>query len=147
MREVPAPAGNYSSLAVNDTALFWAARDSGRDAKTHLMALEISNDEPEPETLVSDIRSYELSRDGKKLLVRQQDDLYVLAAGTKAPEDLSEHQVDLERLELHHRRARGLAADLRRRLAAGAGLLLRPGHARGRLGRRFGTSTCRWSIG
>ncbi len=95
LREVPAAAGNNNSLAVNDKALYWAARDSGRDAKTHLMALGISNDEPEPEALVSDIESYELSQDGKKLLLRQGESLYVLDAGTEAPEDLSEHQVDL----------------------------------------------------
>ena len=43
------------------------------------------------------------------------------------------------------RSARRVAADVRRGVAAGARLLLRPRHARRRLERRCGRSTCRWS--
>jgi tricorn protease len=93
--EVPVEAGNYRGLAVNEEAVFWSSRETGLEGKTHLMALEIDNEDPEPETLVEDIRSFELSRDGKKLLVRQKDDLYVFDAGLEAPEELAEQKVDL----------------------------------------------------
>jgi tricorn protease len=96
VREVPIEAGNYRGLAVNEEAVFWTSRDTGLDGKTHLMALKIDNEDPEPETLVEDIRYFELSGDGKKLLVRKKDDLYVFDAGVEAPSELDEEKVDLE---------------------------------------------------
>jgi tricorn protease len=93
--EVPVPAGLYRDLAVNSTALYWAARDAGSEAKTHLMALAITSNHPKPTRLLEDIRSYELSHNGKKLLVRKADDLYVVDAGTKALTDLEKAKLNL----------------------------------------------------
>ncbi|MGB6852824.1 MAG: PDZ domain-containing protein, partial [Thermoanaerobaculia bacterium] len=93
--EVPVEAGDYDRLMVGDKALFWMSRKPGLDGKSHLMALEIKPDDPEPVTLVEDIETFELSADGKKMVVHKGDDLYVLEAGTTAPSDLSESKVDL----------------------------------------------------
>jgi tricorn protease len=93
--EVPVPAGIYRGLAVSSKALYWATRDVGSDAKTHLMALEITTNNPKPTRLLEDIRSYELSHNGKKLLLHKADDLYVVDAGTKALTELDKAKLNL----------------------------------------------------
>ncbi len=93
---VPAPAGNYRALDANGDALFWLARDSGPDAEVHLMALAIQNEGKEPERLVEKVDSYDLSADGKKLLVRRGEELYVFDAGVAAPDELAEQRVPLD---------------------------------------------------
>jgi tricorn protease len=93
--EVPIKPGVYSGLEVNDEALFWAARDPGRDAKAHLMAAKIGNQKVEDTKVVEDIRYFELSEDGKKVLVRKKDDLYVIDAAASKPSKLADHKVDL----------------------------------------------------
>ncbi|HVF17400.1 MAG TPA: hypothetical protein VNA21_10820, partial [Steroidobacteraceae bacterium] len=93
--EVPAPAGDFNALGVNDKALYWLARDSADDEKATLMVLEITNEEPKPAKFADDIRTYELSLDGKKLLMRKDNDLFVVDAGTKSPTALQKSKVDL----------------------------------------------------
>ena len=93
--EVPAPAGDQSALAAGAKALFWLEQDPGADGKQHLMALEIVRKDPKPVKLVEDVSSFELSRDGKKLLVRKKDELYVIEAGVKPPAELAKSRVDL----------------------------------------------------
>jgi len=93
--EVPAPAGDFNGLTVNDKALYWLARDSAEDEKATLMVLEITNEEPKPAKFTDNVRTYELSLDGKKLLVRKDNDLYVLEAGTKSATELQKSRVNL----------------------------------------------------
>jgi tricorn protease len=94
--EVPAAPGNYGDLAVSGARLFWIAQDRGPGAKRHLMALDVKSDPGEPARLVEDVRGYELSADGKKLLVRKGDDLHVIDAGSKADATLgAKTRVDL----------------------------------------------------
>jgi tricorn protease len=95
VRKVPVAAGNYSSLYVTKDALFWRARDSGPGADSHLMGLEIGNKEFEPTTVVEDIGSFELSLDGKKILLRKGSNLYVIDAKASRVGNLNEHRVDL----------------------------------------------------
>jgi len=92
--EVPVPAGNYGSLAVNDAALFWLSSRTG-GAKRSLEAVAVSNDEIEVQTLLKDVASIELSQNGKRILVRKGEDLFVIDAGVKKPEDLDKKKVDL----------------------------------------------------
>ena len=93
--EVPIEPGRYNGLEVNDEALFWAARDPGRDAKAHLMAAKITNEKVEVKKVVEEIGFFVLSKNGKKVLVRKGDDLYVIDAAAKEPSELGEHKVDL----------------------------------------------------
>ena len=95
--EVPAGAGDFNTLSVAAKALYWLATDPGAEGKTHLMVLETSNKEQKPVKVVEDVSSYELSADGKKLLVRKKTDLHVIDAGTKAvaATDLAKAKVDL----------------------------------------------------
>jgi tricorn protease len=79
---------------MNAEALFMVSRESGPDAKSHLMAVKITNRNPKAEQVVEDIGSYEMSLDGKKLLVRKGTDLYVIdAKASKAT--LTDARVDL----------------------------------------------------
>ncbi len=91
--EVPLPPGNYSDLTVTEKALFWLSRPTGGGPAT-LSAAAISRDPLEVKTVVEDVRGYELSGDGKKLLIRQGDRFYIVdASAGKA--DLDKKDVDL----------------------------------------------------
>jgi tricorn protease len=92
---VPIPAGNYSWLTVGDDALFFLERDSGPGARSHVMGLAIDNDDPEVKRVVEDVRSFELSQNDKKILVRRGNDLFVIDARPQPATDLSENRVDL----------------------------------------------------
>ena len=92
--EVPAPAGNYSALAVNERALFWLSRG---ESSTDLMAMAIDHDDPEPDDIVSRVSSlFELSQDGRKALVRRGNDLLVFDARPRSPGDLDDLEIDLD---------------------------------------------------
>ncbi len=78
--EVPVPAGNYSSLSVDAKRLYVIDRDTEPQSKRALKTLAIDANKPELETFLEDVRSYELSADGKKVLVRREKDYLVLDA-------------------------------------------------------------------
>ncbi len=92
--EVPVPAGNYSSLAVNEKALFWISSPHGGERKLTLMGLAIANENIEPKTVLGDIKSFEPSADGKKLLVVKGDAPFIIDAAP-APADLDKKNVEL----------------------------------------------------
>jgi len=95
--EVPLPASVYSGLAVGEKTLFFIDEGSNAAGQPKLQAVEIKNRNVQAKTLVEDVRNYELSADGKKLLVRKGADLYVIDAGTAQPtsQTLAERRVDL----------------------------------------------------
>jgi tricorn protease len=96
--ETPVPPGNYSALSVNDSALFWRKHPAG-ESKTSLEAAKIARIDFEVETVVEDIGGYELSLNGKKLLVRKNDDLFIIDAEPKKA-DLKKKKVDLSKWKL-----------------------------------------------
>ncbi|MCC6229026.1 MAG: PD40 domain-containing protein [Phycisphaerales bacterium] len=98
--ELPVPPGNYSGLFATEKRLFWRSSGSGDEAKTNLMALDIDADtlkkhEFDAKAIVSDIGSAEASDDGKVVLVRKGDSLFVIDAGSGPGADLSKAGVDL----------------------------------------------------
>lgn len=95
VKSVFVPAGDLSGLSVNSRALFWIERPSGRGSRGRLMALEIGNQGKKPQQLLPDVRSYELSSNGQKILVRSENDFFVFDAAPSAPMRLSEDKVDL----------------------------------------------------
>jgi tricorn protease len=99
--EVPVPAGNYGLLSTDGKRLYFMSFDRGPNAHPQLMSLPIENKDPKPETFMADVRGYELSLDGKKILVRRNTDLFVVDAGPKAPADLSKAQVNLRDWVIH----------------------------------------------
>jgi tricorn protease len=101
VRQVPAPPGNYDNLEVNGQRLFWlghehATRDGVVQRTTKLRALPINNRKPSVVTVFNEVKGYELSGDGRKLLVHRGDDLYVFDSGRDSV-FLAETRVDLGR--------------------------------------------------
>jgi tricorn protease len=93
--EVPIKPGNYSGLMVGKKALYLSQRSTGVDASTDLKVLEITNDDPSLKTMIEGIRSTQMTRDGKKLLVRKGSDYYMVDAGMGKVSDLSESKINL----------------------------------------------------
>ncbi|MEK7403717.1 MAG: S41 family peptidase [Acidobacteriota bacterium] len=99
--EVPAPPGNYYVFTAGPKRLYWVNTERGTPPVRSLQSLDIANKGDKPETLMADIRGYELSGDGKKLMFRKADDIFVVdatakAAALKNPEDLNKSKVDLK---------------------------------------------------
>ncbi len=100
LEEVPVPAGNYSRLQAAPKRLCWLDRPGQDFSKTALQCLDIANKGDKPETLMEGAGSFEISQDGKKMLVRKQRDLYVFDASikegaAKTPKTLTDSKVDL----------------------------------------------------
>lgn len=93
--EAPVPAGNYKHLSAAGKHLLWISHETGFNKKSDLKQLEITNKKPKAKTLVEDLTSYEVSKDGKKLLVRKGDALHVIAEGAEAPAKLEDNAVNL----------------------------------------------------
>lgn len=95
---LPVPPGNYTDLAVAGERLFWTSSTSpnwaGRGQQS-LMVLEIGAKKPEPTSLADEIDGFELSADGKKLLLKKKEKLFVIDASAAAPAKLDDAAVDL----------------------------------------------------
>jgi tricorn protease len=95
--QVPLAAGNYSALRTDGKRLWWLELD--QDRKTSLKTLAIDNQGSNAETVSGDVRSYELSADGKKLmLVRGGNagaapEILIVDAAPKLPAELPKFQV------------------------------------------------------
>lgn len=95
IQEVPVKAGNYFGLTMNDKVLFFVAGDlEDEDRARSLQAVKIDNEKPEVKTVAAGIRSYDLSQDGKKILVRK-DSTFAIIDAAAAPAELDKSAVDL----------------------------------------------------
>jgi tricorn protease len=97
--EVPLPASVYSGLAAGEKTLFFVDEGSNAAGQPKLQAVEIKNRNVQAKTVMEDVRNFELSADGKKILVRKGGDIYVIDAGTAQPtsQTLAERRVDLSK--------------------------------------------------
>lgn len=90
---LPVKAGRYDSLVATKRYLLWRAspapfvkgKSGGR--RFDLQCLNITDEKPEVKTRLGDVRSLELSQDGKKLLVRKRNDFAVVTADTSSTID------------------------------------------------------------
>lgn len=91
--EVPVPSGNYAHLTMNEGRLFWISRerDGGRSG---LVALDIANKGIAVKRVAEGVGDYELSGDGKKLLIRVGNQISVVDASS-APASLDTGQLNL----------------------------------------------------
>ena len=96
IKEVPVPAGNYRSLSVNDKTIFYVSRTTGINSKTNLNAVSISNDKLKPKIIVDGIRNYELTQDGKKLMIVKNGSYYIVKAGSSKISNLSDAKVNFK---------------------------------------------------
>lgn len=102
IQEVPVPPGNYYNLTVAGKRLFWINGDPQNREKNALQCLDITNKpDNKPETLLEGVLDFEVSADGKKILVRKQNDLFVFdtsikEASLKDPKALADSRVELK---------------------------------------------------
>ena len=84
LSEVPVPAGNYSSLQAAEKRLCWLDRNEDEQSKRAVACVDIANKGDAPETLISDVKSFEISFDRKKLFVAKGDNFFIFDASAKA---------------------------------------------------------------
>ncbi len=96
VKQVPVRAGNFRGLSVNEGALFFMDSDAGQRGGGRLTAISISNDdEPELTVVAEGVSSFELSEDGKKMLVTQGSNFHVVDAKGSRISQIADHRVDL----------------------------------------------------
>jgi len=96
IHEVPVESGNFTDLRVGKKHLFWIDHEKTMPRESNLVALEITNRDPKPETILEGIGSYQLSFDRSKILARKGNELYVFEASGHRPEKLDESRIDLK---------------------------------------------------
>jgi tricorn protease len=100
--EVPVPPGNYRNLQAVGERLCWIDQvDPSNQEKNELQCVAIANKGDKPETIIDSIKTFEVSADGKKMMIHKQNDLYVVDGGVsadamKTPKTLTDAQVDLK---------------------------------------------------
>lgn len=102
--EVPLEPGNYADVRVDDKRLYLLERTggAGESDRSRLRTLALERDEPRPELLVADVRGFDLSADGKRLLYQTwvkegPGELFLVEAGPKLPEELRKAPPDTAR--------------------------------------------------
>ena len=101
--EVPVPPGNYESLRAGEDHLFWLSVQPG--LTEDMMALEavpFDWEKIDPKPVLAGLDDYDLSADGKKLMIRKMDDLYVIDAteATAGDDLLSDKELEKARVDL-----------------------------------------------
>ncbi len=93
--EVPVEAGNYSSLRLSGSRLFWLEEERGLESRVNLQTIEITSESPKVELVASDIAGYQLTPDGKNLLIRKKKSFYSVPAKPNAEKKLEKNRFDL----------------------------------------------------
>jgi tricorn protease len=102
LNEVPVPAGNYGSLQATAKRLCWLDSSGEEPAKRAIQCVDIGNKGEAPETILADVKSYEISDDRKKLFVRKDDDFLIFDSDAKAaaladPKAMGKAKIDMAR--------------------------------------------------
>jgi tricorn protease len=100
LEEVPVPAGNFMSLQATEKRLCWLDASDDRREHQSLECVDIDNKGDAPDTVLAEVKGYEISEDRKKLLVRKGDDFLVLDSDVKGaalgdPKALGKATIDL----------------------------------------------------
>ena len=82
IEEVPIPAGNYNGLAVNDKAIYMMASGTGINSTSNLKVVKITNEDVKAKDFANGVSGFELTQNGKKMLVRKGRAYYMVDAGT-----------------------------------------------------------------
>lgn len=97
--KVPVSAGNYSQLSANARFLYVVDRINEPKSRPKLMSIRIEND-TSARTFTSSIGAYQLSNDGKKILIvkgrRSTTSMYIVSAGSVFPSDARDDMVQTQ---------------------------------------------------
>jgi len=100
LAEVPAPPGNYGSLQLTDKRLCWLSANDGQQDHVALQCLEIGNKGDDVETVLGDVKDFEISLDRKKTLINKGESFYILDSGASSgslsdPKSMGKAAIDL----------------------------------------------------
>jgi hypothetical protein len=98
----PAPAGNYDALQLTDKRLCWLDATDDIDAKRTLRCLDIANHDDGPATVMSDVKSFEISLSRKKMLIRKDKNFYNVDSDVKASEINDSKNLEKDEMDLSH---------------------------------------------
>jgi tricorn protease len=102
LSEVPVPPGNYSSLQAAEKRLCWLERNQEAAPKQSLQCVDIANKGDTPDTLLADVKGFEISQDRKKTLIWKGDDFLIVDADAKSsalsdPKAFGKAKIDMAR--------------------------------------------------
>jgi tricorn protease len=102
LSEVPVPAGNYRSLQAAEKRLCWTDANDERPRKMTLQCVDIANKGDAPDTVMADVKDYEISADRKKMLIAKGEDFFIVDADVKGaalndPKALPKAKIDMSR--------------------------------------------------
>lgn len=83
LTEVPAPAGNYGALQAADKRLCWLNAADQFGEHIAMQCLDVANKGDEVDTVMGDVKGFEISRDRKKVLIAKADNFYIFDADVK----------------------------------------------------------------
>jgi len=104
LTEVPAPAGNYFGLQATEKRLCYGSAGDARGEHIALECLEIANKGDEPDTVMGDVKGFEISSDRKKVLIAKGDAFYIFDSDVKStgdPKALAKAALNLSRWQIH----------------------------------------------
>lgn len=94
--EVPVPAANMLGLTITDNYIYWAQREIDDRSNIRLFAIKIENKpDNKPVEVCDNVSSYEVSDNGKKMLIRKKDGIYVVDVNGKKA-DFKDARVSLK---------------------------------------------------
>jgi len=102
LSEVPVPPGNYDSLQATDKRLCWLNDADNTHEHVGLQCLDVANKGDDVDNLMANVKSFEISADRKKMLVRKTDDFFIFDSDVKAgtvsdPKALAKASINLSR--------------------------------------------------
>jgi len=104
LTELPAPAGNYFGLQATEKRLCYGNAGDMRGEHIALQCLDIANKGDEPDTVMGDVKGFEISSDRKKMLIAKADNFYIFDSDVKAtsdPKALAKAALNLSRWQIH----------------------------------------------
>lgn len=83
LSEVPAPPGNYGSLQATEKRLCWLNDPDNTQKHLAVQCLDLANNGDDVDTVISDVKNFEISENRKKILVRKNDDFFIFDSDVK----------------------------------------------------------------
>lgn len=100
LHEVPLPPGNYAQIAADAKRLWYLEEETAPQPKATLKSAAIDNAGLPPETFAPEVREFQLSANGRKVMIRKwaasgPGDIFIADAAAKPPTEWPRHQVKL----------------------------------------------------
>lgn len=106
LTDVPVPAGNYDSLQATEKRLCWDSAADAMHEHVALQCLDVANKGDEVDTVMGDVKGFEVSADRKKILISKGENFYIFdsdvkGSGTGDPKAQAKAAINLSRWTIH----------------------------------------------